>query len=271
MGGRFLDTIGLQVWSVRNQLAADAPGTLAALKAAGYAQVELLSISSAPDLVPLARRFGLGVSSSFSEWETLVAPDSREVPNIDRTVGLARDFGIRYLVFGYIGKGFRETVAQFRAHAQAANRLGRACAAAGIQLCYHHHSFEFLRLDAEGRTGWEILLQDCDPSLVKIEFDIFWSTIGGIDAATAMRHLGPRIAQVHLKDMAPVGTPIFCEMEVPPTAYTPLGKGFLDMPELLQICEEIGVDQCQVEQDHSPDPLGSARASIDYLRSTMAA
>jgi sugar phosphate isomerase/epimerase len=262
----YLRTIGLQVYTVRNELEKDLPGTLRAIKAAGYAQIELLRTLNAHDFAPLARELGLGITSAFIDWTALAQPGPTSADELDRTLALARELGLKYLVFGYIGKGARESVAQMKTHAAAANAFGHRCRDAGIQLCYHHHSFEFAPLSDGATTGWEIFLHEFDARLVQFEFDVFWAAIGGHDPVKMIHDLRGRIAQVHLKDLQ-ADTPVnWDESAVPSDAFRELGRGGLDLPAILAACAATGVAQCHVEQDQSPAPLASIRTSVDWLR-----
>jgi sugar phosphate isomerase/epimerase len=263
---RYLPSLGLQVYSVRNELERDAPGTLRAIRAAGYAQVELMRLDDARVVTGLARDLGLGVQSAFLDWTLLAQPDTSTPARLAQTIATARDLGLRHLVFGYIGRGARETVAQMQAHAAAANAFGRRCRDAGLVLCYHHHAFEFAPLADGATTGWEVLVRELDPQLVPFELDVFWCAIAGHDPVAMLRALRGRVAQVHLKDLAP-GTPvIFDEGAVPAEVFREVGAGALDFRAILAACAETGVAQCHVEQDQSPDPLASVAASVAWLR-----
>lgn len=266
IGKRYLGTIGLQVWTVRNQLEQDIPGTLRAIKSAGYAQIELMRTLNARDFVPHARDLGLGITSAFIDWDALVKPTATSAAALTETVKLGREIGLKYLVFGYIDKGRRESIAQMKRHAAAANAYGRQCRDAGIQLCYHHHSFEFAPLEDGRTTGWEILVHELDRDLVKFELDVFWLALGGLDPVKSLQDLRGRVAQVHLKDLA-TGTPRnWDEGAVPPETFKELGQGGLDMKKIIETCAATGVEQCHVEQDQSPDPLASIATSLQYLR-----
>jgi sugar phosphate isomerase/epimerase len=265
-GKRYLGNIGLQLWTVRNQLEQDSPATLRAVKAAGYAQIELSRTLNARDFLPHARELGLGISSAFIDWESVGKPGPASAAALAETVQLGREIGLRYLVFGYIGKGSRETVAQMKGHAAAANAFGRQCREAGIQLCYHNHSFEFGPLDDGRTTGWEIFVHEFDRDLVKFELDVFWAAIGGVDPVQALQDLRGRVAQVHLKDLQAGTARNWDEGAVTPEAFKELGAGSLDLKRIIEICVATGVDQCHVEQDQSPDALASIARSMAYLR-----
>jgi sugar phosphate isomerase/epimerase len=264
----YLSSIGLQVWTVRNQLAQDLPGTLRSIRKAGYAQIELMRMLDARDFVAPARELGLGISSAFIDWTSLAQPGPGSAADLARSIALGREFGLKYLVFGYLGKGVRETVAQMRGHAAAANAFGRQCRDAGIQLCYHHHSFEFAPLEGGHTTGWAVFLKELDPQLVQFEIDVFWAAIAGHDPVRLLRRLSGRVTQVHLKDLK-AGMPVnWDESLVPPDAFRELGRGCLDLRQILATCAETGVAQCHVEQDQSPDPLASIATSLNFLRQT---
>lgn len=262
----YVKTLGLQLYTLRDQLAHDLAGTLRAVAQAGYYQVELMKVVDGQDVARAARDLGLHVSSSMIDAETLVHPDKAGVPSLDRTLEAAADLQLQFLVIPYIGRDARQTVDQMKVFAQRANRAGQACRDAGIQLCYHHHSFEFAPL-AGGTTGWDVLVHECDPELVKFEIDTFWAAMGGLDPVQAIRELGGRVAQLHLKDL-PAGTAVnYDEGSVPREVFLAVGEGRLDWPAVLAAARAAGVVQCHVEQDHSPDPLASIVRSIEYLKS----
>lgn len=262
---RYLKTLGLQVYTVRNQLAKDIPGTIKAIAAAGYHQVELMNVADADQYLPIVKDAGMVVTSAFIDWRAMTTPDAADVVAIEKQIEKAKQHEIHYLVFGYVGKGHRETAEQLKLLAERANKAGEKCREVGIQYCYHNHSFEFQPL-AAGQTGFSVFVQEFDPQLVKFELDVFWAAIGGLDPVTTIKRLKGRVAQVHLKDLKPgVGT-IFDEGQVPAEAFQEVGQGRIHWPEVLQACEATGVEQCHVEQDQSPDPLASIAASLKYVR-----
>ena len=262
----YLKTLGLQLYTLRNQLAKDVPGTIKAVADAGYYQVELMRVIGDEPILQAARDHGLQVTSAMIDWKTLVSPAEPGVPSFQETLDVAVEQKLKYLVIPYIGKGHRETADQLRVLARRANRAGEACRKAGLQLCYHHHSFEFAKLP-DGVTGWDVFLQEFDPGLVKFEIDVFWAAIGGLDPIATIRGLKGRVAQLHLKDLRQGTSTIHDESKVPKETSQEVGDGTVDWAAVLAAGQFAGVIQCHVEQDQSPDPIASIGQSIRHLKS----
>ena len=263
----YLDTIGLQLWTVRNQMQEDAAATIKTVADAGYKQVELMNVMDSADVVSLAKDNGMQVTSAFLDWQALGNPTNKNAPSADAILERAKSFGLRHLVFGYIGKGHRETADQFKGHAERANAFGEKCQAAGIQLCYHHHSFEFKPLADGKTTGFDVFVREFDPQLCKFEIDVFWVAIGGRNPMKVLRELKGRVSQVHLKDLLKGTKTIYDEGQVPHAAFEELGDGTINMSRVMQVAKKIGVEQCHVEQDQSPAPLKSIVQSLKHLKS----
>lgn len=263
---KYKDTIGLQLWTVRNQMKADKKATLKSVKDAGYHQVELMDVGDAKELLPICKDLDLKVTSSFMNWQAVCNPKGKDVPSLKSIVDAAAEAGLKHLVFGYIGKGHRETADQYKAHAETSNKLGEMCNAANIKLCYHNHSFEFAKIDGE-TTGFDLFMKHFENDKCKFELDVFWAQIGGWDALETLDKLKDRVSQVHLKDLKKDTGVILDEGKVPKEAFKELGNGTIDMAKILAKSEEIGVEQCHVEQDQSPDPLDSIGQSMKHLNS----
>ena len=184
----YLDTIGLQLWTVRNQMAKDKKGTLKAIADAGYHQVELMDVFDGKELLPICKDLGLKVTSAFMNWQSICDPSGKDVPSLDEIVEAAHKYELEHLVFGYVGKGHRETADQFKKMAETCNELGERCAKHKIQLCYHNHAFEFEKLGemkskekgTDGKvvddrpTGFDLLMKHFDDEKCMFEVDVFW-------------------------------------------------------------------------------------------------
>lgn len=263
----YLDRIGLQLYTLRNQMADDPTKTLQAVADAGYAQVELMSINNdSVGLAAIARDKGLKVHSAFMDFNAITDPKRDGVTSVEATLELAERIGLRHVVFGYIGRKQRDTADKCKAIADRANVAAEATRAAGMRMCYHNHAFEFAKFKGSSRTAFDIFIERFDPRTLEFELDVFWAKIGGRDPIEMMRRLAGRISQVHLKDLKDGVPTLNDESKVPKDAFQELGDGIIDMPEVMRVAHQIGVDQCHVEQDQSPSPLDSIRRSAEFLR-----
>lgn len=267
----YLKTIGLQLYTVRNQMEKDMAGTLRAVAEHGYRQVETGAANLAA-VKPITDDLGMAVHSSFVDWSMITgrwdlrnAEDRARFESVsfEEFVGQANKLGLSHLVFGYMMKGERTSLDDYRTVSDKLNAAGETCRAAGIQLCYHNHAFEFEPM--EGSNGFNILRERLDDSLVKFELDVFWSSLAGVEPVGLMHELGNRMELIHLKDKL-AGTPvIYDESTVPTEAFKELGNGIVDIKGVLATAEQYGVTYCMVEQDQSPDPLASVGMSMEYL------
>lgn len=253
--------IGLQLWTVRNQMAEDIEQTLQEVKEAGYEQVELMNVMDSAEIVAKAKDIGLEVKSAFFNWESICNPEN--ATSIDSIIERATEYGLEHLVFGYVGRGFRETADQIKTLCERGNAAAEKAKAAGMQMCYHNHSFEFTKVDGE-KTAYDLMIEHFDDSM-KFEVDVFWVAIGGADPYETIESLGERVSQIHLKDLLAETEVCLDEGQVPHDAFQELGDGTIDMQRVLKLADAAGVQQFHVEQDQSPDPIASIRQSRDFL------
>ncbi len=261
--------VGVQLYTVRDQLKT-LDATLGAIKAAGFDEVETLRPILA-DLPPLLKKHGLAAPSGHFDAALVLdvgETSRRGLPpgyTFETAVAQAKAIDMRYFVVAYLMGEDRTSLDDYKRHADKMNEAGRRCQAAGLQFCYHHHSFEFVKYGAD--SGWDVLLSRLDKSLVAFEVDVFWLAAAGLDPAATIRDLGSRVKLVHLKDRA-AGPPELDESKVAKTTFKEVGSGTLDFPAILRACKDVGVAHYFVEQDQVPaDPLASLKQSITYLRS----
>ena len=267
----YVDQIGIQLYTVRNQMAQDPQATLNAIKAAGYAQVEGGDPTTYQQMMPMVKAAGLTTQSTFFPWTYLTGrwdlvegekPTSKEFASV---VEAAQKLGMNYLIFGYMTPAERQTLDDYRKIAEKLNKAGEQCNEAGIKLCYHNHAFEFKPI--EGKLPYNILIEETDADKLYFELDVFWSSLAEHEPIPLMERLSDRIKLLHLKNKKQ-GTPlIYDESKVPVEAFQELNDGVIDIEKILVLAEKIGVEQCFVEQDQSPDPIQSINQSIDYLHS----
>ena len=202
------DRISVQLYTLRDQLSIDLPGTLAALHQAGYTRVE-----HAGFVGRTAAQFKAALDANHlwaSSGHTAI-PQPFNATTWAASLADARTLGSRYIVHPFFGIDFgtgtvTRTTAAWRAFAHDLNRAGRMARDAGVRLGYHNHNWDFFRLtDDPSRSGHDVLAAETDPDLVHLEIDLFWAWRGGRDPVELIAQHRGRVRQFHVKDMNRAG------------------------------------------------------------------
>ena len=248
--GRKLSNIGLQLYTVRRQLAADFEGTLGRVAALGFREVEFAGYHGrGPAQVKSAlRRHRLSAPSAHTTTAELRG-------DLERVVEAALLVGHEYLACGYVPAEERRSLDDYRRLADLLNRAGERARRAGIQLCYHNHDFEFE--PASGQVPYDLLLARTDARLVRMELDLYWIAKAGRDPLDYFSKHPGRFPLLHVKDMD----------ATPRRHFTEVGRGVIDFKSIFAAARSAGVRHYFVEQDETPaSPFDSARVSLEYLR-----
>lgn len=245
-----IENIGLELYTVRNQLKADFDGTLAKVAAIGYKEVEFAGYF---DHTPAQVKAALAknkLSAPAAHVQLIMMQG-----NWEKTVEIARAIGHRYLVLAYLPPSERKSLDDYKRLAETLNRAGETCRKAGLQLAYHNHSFEFEAL--AGEIPYDVLLKATDAKLVKMELDLYWIIKAKQPPETYFARYPNRFRLVHVKDMDNTAKQFFTEV----------GRGVMDFKRLLAQAKKAGVEHYFVEQDECPGPpFDSIQISFDYLR-----
>lgn len=250
--------LGLQLYSVRDQMELSVPETLEAVASMGYTEVEFAGYFGHPpaDIRGLLTEVGL------------TAPAAHVPPEFDpdawaRILDEAAAVGHQAVVVAWIPEEMRVSADAWRRTAAAMARAGEAAREAGLRFGYHNHDFEFMRfggapdeptMAAEGPTGVEILASETEPGDVLLELDIFWTAHAGFDPVSTLQRFADRVRMVHVKDRTADGRMV------------DVGAGDLDWPRILGACRDVGVEHFFVEHDRPEDgSLRFARESAAYL------
>ena len=245
-----LGPIGIQLYTVRRELAKDVEGTLAKLAAIGYREVEFAGYpeGTAKSLRAILDRLHLRAPSGHVGTQALRTDWAR-------TLEQAATVGQQYVVVAFIPQEERRTADDWKRMAAAFNRAGEAAKAAGLQFCYHNHDFEFPPL--EGAVPYDLLLSSADPKLVQLELDLYWITKAGRDPLDYFAKWPGRFPLVHVKDMDATPNKFFADV----------GKGTIDFRRIFRRAGQAGIKHYFYEQDEtSGSPFDSAKASYEYLR-----
>jgi len=190
-------SIGVQLYTVRDQTAKDFLGTIRKIAQIGYEGVEFAGYfgTDAGELKEVLSDTGLENGGSV-----LPLPDLLDEQKRDDFLDYAHKIECSQIICPILPEGYRGTAEDFRRAADILNDLGNHCSRRGFRFHYHIHGVEFARFD-EG-AGMDILLQSTDPAVASFQADVGWIHHAGIDPVDFLQKHGSRCPLLHLKDLS---------------------------------------------------------------------
>ena len=152
--------------------------------------------------------------------------------------------------------------------AELANRIGEQAKRAGLQYAYHNHNFEFAP-QSDGAIGYDVLLRETDPQLVKFEIDCGWMVLGGRDPRDYFSRYPQRFPMIHVKDFLPVAAQDHAATGTAEHPGAELGHGMIDYGPIFAVAEKSGLKHYFAEQEGPftrMSQLDAARQAYAYLR-----
>ncbi len=270
--------VGLQLYSVRDDMAKDFKGTLQKVKDMGYDGVEFAGLFDyTPEQVKaMCEEVGLTPVSAH-------VPLADMLDDIDKVIADYKAIGCEYIVVPYVtedrhpdGELFMQMIEEIRA-------IGEKVKAAGLVLLYHNHDFEFKKLES-GEFGLDYLYSSVPADLLQTELDECWVKYAGQDPVEYLKKYAGRAPVVHLKDYyaegEQVGDPYALiglnedeKRENTAFEFRPLGYGVQDVAALVRTAEEVGSEWLIIEQDQpslGKSPLECVAMGIEYLKKVQA-
>jgi sugar phosphate isomerase/epimerase len=243
-----LKKVGLQLYTVRDLMKADLPGTLRKVAQIGYKEVEFAGYfgRSPAQIRALLKQNGLTSPSSHIGLDILEKDSVRAFAD-------AKAIGHQWVTMPYIPEERRKTVDDWNKIIDLLNQLGPQAKAAGLRLAYHNHDFEIRPVD--GVRPLDMMLSKTDPALVDFEMDLYWVVFGGGDPLDFFNRYPKRFALVHVKDSA----------GPPDNKMVDVGKGTIDFPKIFAQSDKAGIKHYFVEHDQPADPIATIRNSYKYL------
>ena len=241
-----LNRVGVQLYTVRRAMQDSVERTLEQVARIGYKEVEFAGYFGRPakDIRALLDANGLSAPSAHSA----------DLPSIRNRFGQvledAATIGHRYVICASLPRseqsadGYKRVAAEF-------NNAGALAAKSGITLGYHNHDGEFQPLG--DTNGYDILLAECDPKVVTMQMDLFWTVKAGRDPLAFFAKYPGRFSSVHVKDMAADG------------AMVDVGAGLLPFTKYFAQSKQAGIQHYFVEHDSPTDPMTSIAVSYKYL------
>ena len=271
---------GIQLYTVSKPLAEDPAGTLKQLRAIGYSEVETAGLSTiaAKEFRAMLDDAGLKCPSAHLQLTG---------DELDGQFAEGNALGAHYAVSSVLRafdpafmKAAKEAIAAgkevppppkmeplgldgFKKTAAKMNEVGRKAKAAGLQYAYHNHNFEFEKMP-DGGPGYDVLVKETDPDLVKFEIDCGWMTVAGGNPVEYFKKYPGRFRMLHIKDFKPVSGPTTDLMGPGRPIGSDLGKGFIDYKPIFAAGKAAGIEHVFAEQEAPFTVSQMESAKLDY-------
>lgn len=256
--------MGLQLYSVNNEMTENPIATLKAVKAMGYEDFETAGFDNDTGFFygykPEEFREILdnlevtATSGHFWLFPYLDKPVDDLKRVVDKCIHGANTLGMKYITWPWMAPEQR-TIENYKLMSERLNLIGEQVVAAGLGFAYHNHDFEFE--DHGGKNGFDIILGETDPALVKLQMDLYWVMHSSKRSPRELVKDQPgRYVMWHIKDMDKTSRD-----------YTELGNGSINYIEILPDPVKSGLEYYYLEQggNYTHTPLRSAATSADYF------
>ena len=264
--------IGVQVYSVRDYAEKDFLGTMKEIRKMGY------------DGVELAGAYGLSAEEIRRDLaEVGLTAISAHVPMIDmyekpeETFAFYKQLGIPFIAVPYMSSEYRPGTDRFPETIEMIREIAKTAKKNGMQLLYHNHDFEFVKVD--GKYGLDVLYDAIPADLLQTELDTCWVKVAGEDPVAYVTKYAGRAPIVHLKDFYKEESATQDEMyeligiakkakQTSAFEFRPVGHGMQRFPGIIDAAEAAGTGWLIVEQDRPSLGLTSME-SIDLSRKDL--
>tara|TARA_B100000575_G_scaffold287487_2_gene285929 strand:- start:2586 stop:3482 length:897 start_codon:yes stop_codon:yes gene_type:complete len=242
--------IGVQIYSVRNELNDDLEKTISAVAKLGYSCIEAYGLSLD------GKFFGKYTPQEFNAIVTNTGMYIASVHtsyfkhnDVDIFINAALAMDAKHIVIPYLDESLR---GDYSSIAENLNRIGEITTSAGIRFGYHNHDFEFL-LDPDNRVPMEILINETDPDKVSFQADLYWVRKAGVDPLEFVKKFPGRFLSYHVKD---------ADNNLDQTT---VGEGIIPFPEIFELNIVSGLDYLFVEDERTETPLQNIGSALNYL------
>jgi sugar phosphate isomerase/epimerase len=260
--------MGLQLYTLRAAMARDLEGTLKRIAGLGYEEAETYGFDPqgigyyglpAKTFAQLLRDNNITTPSGHYDLNRFVSTSVDDLKRyVDRCIEGAHALGQAYITWPLIDEGDR-TIEKFKVVAERLNLAGAQVKKAGLEIAYHNHDFEFV--EHNGQIGYDIILKNTDPALVKLQMDLYWIAHGSkLTANQWFKRQPGRFVMWHVKDMHKTSRD-----------YTELGNGTIDFTKIWPDARLAGLKHFFVEQggNFTHDPFRSVADSAEYVKRVL--
>lgn len=257
--------VGLQLYTLREQIPHDVKGVIEKIAKAGYKEVETFGYSAnggywgqdPKSFKDLLKANGLTSPSGHFVIDDFITSGNKELlkPLIEGAAAINN----QYFTVAHIAEPIRKTLDDYKKITAALNEAAELVAQSGLKLAYHNHAFEFDKHEG-GSTGYEIMLNGTDKNLIRFEMDLYWVVRSGNDPVALFNKYPGRFVMWHVKDMDKANHAI----------NTEVGTGTIDFKNIYKHAKQAGLEHLIVEQENfSKDPYISIKQSFDYVNQEL--
>lgn len=246
--GNRLQTFGLQLYSLRDDLPKDPQGILKQVASFGYKQVESFEGSKGmfwgmthTDFKKYMDDLGMTIVSSHCNINT----------DFEKKAAQAAEIGMKHLICPWIGP--QKTLDDFKKFADKFNACGDVCKKNGIRFAYHNHGYTFQPID--GVMPQDTLMQNTNKDTVDYQMDIYWVVTPGADPIAWLNKYPGRWATCHVKDRLKNATSDDSSCD--------LGTGSIDLQAIMKAGQQQGMKYFIVEQENYPNSTALKSVAFD--------
>ena len=259
MAKRNKGRIGIQLFSVKDELPKDFMGTLRKLSEMGYSSVEPYGFTSddffghtMKDLSKIVKDMGMSVSGSHI-WSSISVnnPTEKEWDFWKKCAEILKSGGAKWAVQSSLPRV--RTLDDLKRIVSYFNRAGEICKKGGTKFAFHNHTVEFA--EVEGEIILDYMIKNTDPKLVFFQLDLGHIVNGGGDCIHYMHDFPGRIQMWHASDF-----------DAASRKYTVVGKGSVPYPVLFDLANSAGLEDLTVEQETGGDIFTACKENFDYLK-----
>ncbi len=240
--------VGLQLYSIRDAMAEDVPGSLKKVSNLGYKYLEMAGYTDGKfygytpaEFKKIVSDLGMEILSSH----TMVEATGITLDNAKIMADAHAALDAKYCIQPWVNEPDRN-IESYKKMIGDWNQVGEIMKEVGIQFGYHNHNFEFLNTDGIV-PYYDIFLPEMDADLITMEIDLYWATKAGQDPVEMFNKYPGRFQLFHMKDMYEETAPYF---DVIKDDISPVGEGKIDFKRILAAKEVAGMKYFFVEDDN---------------------
>jgi len=255
--------IGIQLYTVRGELKSGIDAVIAKLASVGYEQVEMFGYNngqyfgkSMKEMAALLKQYNLTSPSAHIGLNEFLYQGNDDAWK--KAIEDAHIIGNNYMVIPWIEPAHRKSLDDYKKIVARVNRAAELTTASGLKFAYHNHAFEFEKFG--DTSGYDLLLNETDKNMVKMELDLYWVYNAGKDPFELFKQHPGRFVMWHVKDMD----------KNDKNKQTEVGNGSIDFKAIFKKAKQSGLEYFFVEQEnYDVSPYDSIEKSIRYVKANL--